>query len=216
METSVNNQIEEFFSQYKTRTYPKGQILIMNGDETEFVFNLVEGKVKQYDITYRGDEIVLNVFKPPAFFPMSLAINKSANPYIYEAETSVKVRQAPVNEVIKFVKTNSDVLFDLLSRVYRGVDGLIGLISLLRASSAKGRLMYELLIECRRFGKPNSDGKYSMAIKEKDLASRAGLSRETVSREMTKLVNDKFVTVKPNQITINNVRVFEEKLGQVI
>lgn len=215
MSKDISDKIEAFFNNYRPRKYAKGQILILNGDDTTYVYHLIDGRVKQYDVTYRGDEIILNVFKPPAFFPMSLAINKVPNPYIYEAETDIEIRQAPAGEVVTFLKENPDVLFDLLSRVYKGVDGLLGRMTHLMASSAKGRLMYELLIACRRFGTEN-DGSCSMTINEKELAARAGLSRETVSREMNKLIKDKLATLQAGTVTIPDLSAFEEKLGKVI
>ncbi len=216
MSEDVSNKIEAFFENYRSRKYAKGQILILNGDDTTYVYHLIDGRVKQYDVTYRGDEIILNVFKPPAFFPMSLAINKVPNPYIYEAETDIEIRQAPADDVVRFIKENPDVLFDLLSRVYRGVDGLLGRLAHLMASSAKGRLMFELLIACQRFGSKNDDGSCSVALNEKDLGARAGLSRETVSREMNKLIKDKLATLKGGTVTIQDLNAFEEKLGKVI
>ena len=216
MDALVSNKIEKFFAGYRIRKYAKGQVLILNGDGAEYVFNLVVGRVKQYDVTYRGDEVILNTFKPPAFFPMSLAINKTDNPYIYEAEVDVQVRQAPSEDVIAFLKSNPDVLFDLLSRVYMGVDGLIGRMAHLMASSAKGRLMFELLIEYRRFGKPQPDGSCLLEINEKELGAKAGLSRETVSRELHKLIRDGLVAAKPGKITVKNLDEFEKSLGKVI
>src|SRR3546814_537741 len=121
MTDDVKEKIEDFFSQYRSRSYPKGQILILNHDENDKVYYLVEGKVKQYDVNYRGEEIILNIFKPPAFFPMSQAINDGDNPYIYEAESDVEVKQEPAEAVVKFIKENPDVMFGLLARVYRGV-----------------------------------------------------------------------------------------------
>lgn len=212
METSVTNTIEKFFSQYRVRKYPRGQILIFNGDDTDVIYNLVSGRVKQYDVTYRGDEVILNVFKPPAFFPMSMAINKAPNPYIYEAETDIEVRQAPVNATLAFLKSNPDVVFDLLSRVYRGLDGILVRMVYLMASSAKGRLTFELLMTCRRFGEKNEDGSYTIAMNETDLAARAGLSRETVSREMKKLEKDDLVSIESGKIIVKDFAKLEEKL----
>lgn len=216
MSEVINDKIEAFFSQYRPRKYAKGQVLILNGDGADHVYNIISGQVKQYDVTYRGDEIILNTFKSPAFFPMSLAINKNENPYIYEAETDIEVRQAPADEVIAFLKAEPDVLFDLLSRVYKGVDGLIGRMAHLMASSAKGRLMYELLIQCRRFGESHPDGSCTLEANEKELGARAGLSRETVSREMSKLLRDKLVTTKPGHITVVDMSDFALQLSKVI
>lgn len=209
----VSSKIEEFFSKHRSRNYAKGQILILSGDDTSYIYNLVEGKVKQYDVSYRGDEIIVNVFKPPAFFPMSLAINKTPNPYIYEAETDIVIRQVPADQVIDFIKDNPDVMFDLLSRVYRGLDGLLGRMTHLMASSAKNRLIYELIIEAQRFGVMQDNGFYKLNIQEKDLGARAGLSRETVNREIHKLKAEDLVDVRSKDIILKDIKALEKKLG---
>lgn len=216
MSDEITYKIETFFEQFRVRSYAKGQILLLSGDQPEYVYHLLKGKVKQYDVTYRGNEIILNVFKPPAFFPMSLAINKTINSCIYEAETDIDIRQAPVDETIKFIKDNPDVMFDLLSRVYRGIDDLLGRMTYLMTSSAESRLIYELIIEARRFGTMNDEGGCSITINEIGLGARAGLSRETVSREVTKLKNQGLIKIEGKNIFINNIKALEQKLGQEV
>lgn len=215
MDKDIAGQVKEFFLNYRPRKYTKGQILILSGDQTDYVYYLVSGKVKQYDVTYRGDEIILNVFKPGAFFPMSLAINKTMNPYIYEAETDIEIRQAPADEVVEFLHNNPDVTFDLLSRLYKGIDGLLGRMAYLMAGSAKSRVLYELLIEAKRFGQAQDKG-FLLNISEKDLGARAGLSRETISREIHKLKTDNIIITKDNRLFINNLNALEKKLGQEV
>lgn len=212
MDEAVAAKIDGFFGRYNKRSYSKGQVLILSGDTTDYVYQLLSGKVKEYDVTYRGDEIILNVFKAPAFFPMSLAINKTPNKYIYEAESDIEIHQVPADEVVEFIKSNPDVMFDLLGRVYRGVDGLLGRMSFLMSGSAKSRLIYELIIESRRFGQLAKDGSYTIDINEKDLGARAGLSRETISREMHKLKDENLVEVLPKNIVIKNIKDLEKKI----
>ncbi len=216
MNSDIQAKIEVFFETYRLRSYPKGQILILDGENPGVVYYLVSGNVKQYTHNYRGDEIILNVFHPPAFFPMSLAINQNDNPYVYEAETDIKVRQAPATEVVKFVQENPDVAFNLLSRVYRGTDGLLARMTHLMTSTAKARLMFEILIECRRFGKERPDHSYRLEINEKQLAARAGLTRETISREMAKLQKEGLVRVEERHIVVHNLDTLQDKLGSVV
>jgi CRP-like cAMP-binding protein len=216
MSEAVVKKIDAFFGQFRVRKYSKGQILILNDDKARYVYHMISGRVKQYDITYRGDEVILNVFKPPAFFPMSLAINKTENPYIYEADTDIEVHEVPAEEAVQFLKDNPDVTFDLLSRVYRGVDGLVGRVAHLMASSARSRLMYEVLIECRRFGKTNKKGGCTIELNETELGARAGLSRETVSREIRKLSDDELLSLKARTITVHDLKAFESKLNRPI
>lgn len=216
MENKINSKIEEFFSQYKLRTYNKGQVLLLNGSETNFICYIISGIVKVYDVTDAGDEVVLNVFKHPAFFPVSLALNNTMNPFIYEAHSPTTVREAPAEDVLEFIRNNPDIMLDLLSRVYRGVDGILGRMFILISGSAKTRLVYELIIDARRFGERQIDGSYILHISEKELGSRAGLTRETISREVHKLVNENFITMKARQIIIPDLHRLENILGQAI
>jgi CRP-like cAMP-binding protein len=212
MPDDITAKIETFFAVYRERKYKHGHILILNNDTCEYVYYLTEGKVKQYDVSYRGDEIILNVFKPPAFFPMSLAINKVSNPYIYEAETDIIVRQAPADAVVAFIQEQPDVMFNLLSRLYRGTDGVLGRMVHLMAGSAKSRLVYELLLEAARFG--TSDGTDThLTINEREIGARAGLTRETVSRELRDLKAAKLISVTGKGIVIHDIKELRHKIG---
>jgi CRP-like cAMP-binding protein len=211
--SDVTEKIETFFAAYSLRKYRKGQVLLLSGEKSQYVYHLLSGTVKQYDVSYRGDEVILNLFKPPAFFPMSGAINGSLNAYILEAETDVEIRQAPVAHVVTFIKENPDVLYDLLSRVYRGLDGLLARMAYLMTGTASSRLMHELVIEGRRFGKPVAGGGSVIALSEKDLGARAGLTRETVSREIGKLKKAGLIDVNSRGLRIKNIDEFEKHLA---
>jgi CRP-like cAMP-binding protein len=213
MEPVVTEKVESFFSRFALKRFEKGQILIHSGDQPNSIFYLVSGKVKQYDLTDRGDEMVLNVYKPPAFFPMSHAVNDVPNDYFFEADSDVEIRKAPIAEALRFIKENPDVLYDLMSRVYRGTDALLRRVAHLMTSTARSRLLYELMIESRRFGKPDG-GQLALTVNETDLGARAGLSRETVSREIQKLKADGLIKVSNKQILVPNLERLETTLGQ--
>ncbi len=215
MTSKVADKIEAYFSKYPKRSYPKGQILVFADENPEHIFYIVKGRVRKYDVSYRGDEVIVNIFKPPAFFPMSWAINRSANGYFYKTELPTDVHVVPSDDALKFLQDNPDVTLDLLSRVYRGIDGVLGRLVHLMSGSARSRLLYELLLECRRFGTPQN-GNYVIDINEVDLAARSGLSRETVSREMKKFKSEGWAKVDSKAITINDLKTLEQKAGSVI
>lgn len=212
MMNDVGKKIETFFGSYKLREYDKSYTLIHADSEPTSILNLVTGQVRQYDINERGEKIVVNVFRPPAFFPMSWAINKTPNQYSFETATNVTLRQAPPERVIKFIKSNPDVLFDLLRRVYLGTDVILRRMAHLMGGSARTRLLYELLLEGRRFGKLNHNGTCVIPMYIYELAARTGLSRETASREITKL-KSLGITVSHGAINVNSLKRLQTELG---
>jgi CRP-like cAMP-binding protein len=211
MSNQVQSEIDIFFKQFKHHQFKKGEIIIRVDDDPGGVFYLTEGKVKQYAISAKGEELVLNIFKPVSFFPMSWAINDTFNAYYYEALEDLEIWKAPRQDVVDFLKSNPSVLFDLLSRVYKGTDGILMKMVHLMSGEAYSRVVTELLIEAKRFGK-KSGSAVELTISEKDIASQAGMARETVSREMKILKDKGLVTFNKNILIINNLDDFENEL----
>lgn len=213
MSTDIEDKVREAFTKYPRREYPKGQILVFADETPDNIFYIVEGQVRKYDITYRGDDVVINIFKPPAFFPVSWALNRTPNKYFYKTETPVILHAVPTEDVLAFLQDNPDVTLDLLSRLYRGLEGMYGRLVHLMSGTAKSRLLYELIIDCRRFGKQQQDGSYLLKSNELDFAARSGLSRETISREMKKLKDSGYVTLTKTGITIHDISELEYAIG---
>lgn len=210
-----NNRIskitEDFFYKYKKQNYKKGELLIRADDDPSGIFYLIEGNVKEYAISKKGDELVVNIFKPYAFFPMSWAINSTPNSYFFEATTDVTLWKAPKGDVLNFLKNNPEILFDLLSRVYKGTDGMMTRMTYLMAGNAYGRLITEIIIQAKRFGK-SLNNTVVIKITEKDIASQSGMTRETVSREMKKLKERSFITFNKNVLSIKDIHLLEDEL----
>ena len=205
MDLKIQKKIDEFFTRFKYQKYKKGEILVRADDDPPGIFYLKSGRVKEYAISKKGDELVVNMFKPISFFPMSWAINNTPNMYFFEAIIDIEVWRAPKDKVLEFIKANPDVLCDLLSRVYRGTDGMMTRMTYLMAGNAYARLITELIIHAKRFGNP-------LRISEKDLAASSGMTRETISREMKTLKDKGIVSFQKNSLTIKNLKELENEL----
>lgn len=212
MDKEVKKSVEMFFASYPLRHFKKGQIIIYANEAPPGIFYLIEGQVVEYDISSVGNEVVVNAFKPGAFFPMSFAINKVHNDYFFEAATPLTLRQAPTEDVIAFLKANPDVTFDLLRRVYLGTDGLIRRMAHLMGGKARSRLVFELLNAAARFGEKTPDG-VSIPLTETDISKRSGMSRETISRTMRELKDAKLVIVQPGSMLIPDLKTLEDIIG---
>jgi CRP-like cAMP-binding protein len=207
----VHEKIYNYFKDNPVVMYPKGHIITLANHEPQGVNLLLDGIVEQYDITPEGNKITVNVFKPPAFFPMSWAINKTPNTFFYATLTEVKAKRAHADETVQFIKDNPDVAFDLLSRVYKGTDALLKRLVLAASDIATNRLTFELLIEAYRFGSDKGDDKTLITVRQTNLAERSGLARETVNRELHKLEHSGLIELTKGGILID-VRQLERKL----
>jgi len=212
MPATVSKKVRDFFDNFPLKKYDSGEIMLLAGEDPKCIFYLVRGIVREYDISYKGEEVVVNVFKKPSFFPMSWPLNKTPNRYFFEASGSVSVRQADPDKVLDFVMDNPDVMLDLLRRLYSGVDGMRRRMAHLMGGSARSRLLFELIIEGRRFGKTVKDGTL-VKLSESEIGARAGLSRETVSREIKHLKKLGLISVSRQGVLLSDIDKLEAKLG---
>lgn len=212
MDADIEKKINTFFSQFNPRYCKKGEILIRAGEQPGGVFYLKNGIVKQYAISQKGEELTVNLFKPGVFFPMSWAINNTPNDFFYEAAENLEVYVGIRSRVIPFIKDNPDVLYDLMSRVYIGTDGLLARMTYLMSSSAYFRLVGELIIYAKRFGKYSGE-ELMLNISEKDLAALSGMTRETISREIKLLRSKDIIDFHQNMMVVKSLKLLENEIN---
>lgn len=206
---SVNQKIDNFFGAYPQKHRPKGAVLIQAEQRPSSIFYLTSGRVDQCDITPVGNVIVVNVYKPRAFFPMSSALENLPNHYFFEAATDITYREAPLEDVADFVRNEPDVTLDLLTRVYRGVDGILQRVALLMGSNTVARVQFELVNACYRFGVQQKDGSFIVPLTETDIAKHSGLARETVSRCVRRLKEQNLIAINKKGIAVHDLAKLE-------
>lgn len=214
MNDVVSDKIANFFKQYKKQVFKKGEILIRSDEEPRGIYYLTSGTVKEYAISKNGEELVVNIFKPISFFPMSFVFNPTPNNYYYEALEEIETWRASKDAVVEFLNQNPDVMFDLIGRVYKGMDGFITKLVYLMSGEAYERVITEILIAARRFGTITNNKIAKVTISEKDLANQTGMARETVSREIKKLKSKNLVIFDRKKLIITDISKLEEELSR--
>jgi len=167
--------------------------------------------VRCFALSPEGTELTINIFKPVSFFPVGWALNNRADNYTYQAVTDLEVYIAPKEEFEKFLQHNPDVVYDLLKRIYRGLDGYFLRMESLLSGTPSFKTAVQLVIHTKRFGIKEAE-KYKVNLTHTQLASLAGLTRETVTREIKKLEDKKLVTYEGKQLIILDIAKLEAQI----
>lgn len=210
MEEEIKEKIVEFSQKYPPEQLTKGQIIVRAGDMPKGIHFLEKGFIRQYVLSNDGEEMTLNIFRPVAFFPIPYALDIYTPNYFFEAMEESQVRIAPKEDTLLFLKNNPDVLLDLLKRVFVGLEGILVRMEHLMSGEAHHKLIAILILSAKRFGQESPNGiAIDVKLTHKDLASQAGLSRETVSREMARLKEKGIVDYTSSSILIKNLEDLE-------
>lgn len=213
MYNDKSKEFEDFFAQFKPRSYKKGELLIRSDDDPQGIFCLIKGYVRQYTISKVGIELTLNILRPISYFPMVWAVNGTPNVYNFEALTDVSVGRAPRDEVVTFIKDKPKIIFKLMSELLEDYDETLTRVEHLVFSDAYRRVISVILYIAKHFG--SNDGKQTMVgnrFTHQDIATLVGVARETASSEMGKLEKKGLVEYSDHLIVIKSIRNLELEL----
>lgn len=159
-----------------------------------------------------GVELTLNIYKPYALFPMSLIISDKRDYYIYDALSKVEGYFAPWEKLENFIKNNPSILFDLLKRIYRGLEGFFQRLESLLIHDAYLRILNQLIIHAKRFGQKEQDKLvFDWHVTHVQLASQTGLARESVTKQIKKLQDKGLISYSGKKLVIEDFLKLEEE-----
>lgn len=209
---SVQEKIDKFFSQYQKVKYPKNQILIKPEEPLVYIYNLYSGYIKSYSLNEDGLELTINVYKPFNLIPITETLAGKTNSYFFQAMTEVVLAKAPTYKVHEFIRSDKDILFDLIKRVSSGLEGFMIRTQYLIRSNSTQKITSSLVLLGRRFGKTIVGNKVEILLPQthSDIANLSGVSRETASIELKKLKDENLISVNKKIITINDFEKVKE------
>ncbi len=202
----LHHKIVRFFENHIPFSVPPETILISSTTRPSFIFFLREGVVQQTVTTIKGNELCLNLYKPGSFFSLMDGLADIPNSYTFTSILSSSGWKAPIEEVKHFIAQNPDVSTDLTIRLLKGLHGLLSKTEKLMEGNALGLLVQTLLSLGTRFSLAgSSDVIITVPFTHQKLAELTGLSRETVTRELSFLKSKHLVSIDAQHITLHNV-----------
>lgn len=207
------DSLDLFFEKFKPFHFKKGEIIQRPGDLIPGVFYLKRGFVRLYTVSLSGEELTLLIFKKGDIFPISSVFDfPIRQSYYLESLTSCELERAGRADFLRFIKSDSEVLLELSSRLVERLGGM-----LLRAESfvfgdAKSRIASILLICAERFGKKINQGvEIEVPLTHSDIASLIGVARETASIEIKKLEKKGIIAYRGRLLVIKNVNLLKKE-----
>ncbi|MBI3956137.1 Crp/Fnr family transcriptional regulator [Candidatus Gottesmanbacteria bacterium] len=207
-------QAQDFFTTYTSLAYKKGEMILRADDPPYGVYYIEKGVVRQYAINGSGETLMLQLYRPGAFFPMTWVVNDTPNRYFFEAATPVSIRRAPRQDVRRFLDQHPQVVKDFLERLLTGVVGLWSRIEQLVLESAYVKTILLLLYYARKFGQRTKGGvTLELSPTHREIAAWIGTTRETASLQVEALKRKKLLRSRGRQLIIPSLAALEKELS---
>ncbi|MFH0765687.1 MAG: Crp/Fnr family transcriptional regulator [Calditrichota bacterium] len=193
------------------RKFRKNNLIIFEDDIGNSLFVIKSGRVKISHITPDGGEAILAILGVGDFFGELSVIDglgRSASVTSIDEVELLMWRRADFMEVMNLIPKIAITLLKELAGRIRKSDSHIRSLSLM---DAKGRVATTLIRLANDIGKQR-DGR--VVIEElplqRDLASIAGTSRETISRVLKKFEEDKYCHMERDTLIFHDFEGFKK------
>lgn len=191
-------ELEAFAPFLRERRYPRGSMILAQGDPGDALYLIAAGQVKVVLIHEDGREVILSVLGEGAFFGEMALLDQEPRSAHVVAMTDASLLQLRREDFQARLRHGPDVAIALLrelSRRLRRADETIASLMLLDVNGRIANLLLELADE--------EDGlRISRRLTHATIGQMVGASRETVSRTMRSLVNRQILRVTRREILL--------------
>lgn len=181
------------------RHFPKNAVVVIEGDEGDSLYVIVEGRVKVYLTDERGRELILNIKQTGDYFGELAAVGITPRAASVMTLEPCQVAIIPSSEFQACLMRHPDLAMSVIRAMARHIGRLtedVRDLALLDVYQRVTRLLLKLSVE--------RDGKHIVTprLSQQEIANHTGASREMVSRVMKELAVGGYVTLTDDAIII--------------
>ncbi len=189
-------------------------MLLSEDDEPQDIFCLLKGYVRKFYLFESGSELTLKIVSPFAYFPTSSIVGENLNPFCYETMTNCTIVKIPKEKMVNYVKNKPELMTELTRRLLIEYSEHLDRMEELVFGGAYQKVVSVLLYLADHFGE-KSRKIIIVPIKftHQDIASLAGITRETASISMKKLKDKKIIYYYNSLVTVLSVNKLKRELS---
>lgn len=202
----VSGLVDFFASHGTLLRCRKGDMILHADDEVDGIFYIETGFVKVYSVNSRGEEYILVVYGPGDLFPLLWLTRSARRSVFYQALSHCTVLRASPDALERALQSDVALCYEMTERAIDQHGIFIDRINNLQYRFARERLVYCLLYLARRFGVAmGTEYEISLRISHQVIASNINLSRESVGREIDRLVRKGTVAMRGGHIVLKDI-----------
>ena len=172
------------------RSYPKNTVIVSEGDQTDSLYIILEGRVRAFVADGAGHEMVLSTQGPGEYFGEMVLDEGPRSASIMTLEAS-RFLVVPKRSFRDFVTRNPGFALNLVEKLIwraRTLTASVKSLALMDVYGRVARLLLELAEE------KDSQQVIQQRLTQQDIASRIGASREMVSRILKDLAQGGYLS----------------------
>ncbi len=205
--------IRELFLKGQPLVYAKGDVVMGNDAKPDGIYFIDTGFVKIVTISDTGEEFLREILGKGELFPVTWAyLGLEPDNLFYQAIASTTIWRLSRDTFNEFLVSSVALSHAFAQQVAQQFLTYSYRVENLEYKKAGDRVAYRLLFLAQRFGTQRGKSvTINAPLTHELVAESINLARESVSREMEKLIQQKLVKNNNHRIVINNIEVMAKR-----
>ena len=200
---------------------PKGHIM-SNVGEAMGVSIVERGYIKRYLITEEGNQSIQLIYGPGNIFPLTaifstllgLELFDGDEIFFYEVMSNASIRSIKLTTLQDYCEQNPQIYKDLFYVSGTRFNSWIASVEMLSQGNSYRKLAHQLIYFAEEYGQTSAEGtKILIPLTNQDLAGILKLTRETISRNLSRMQQKGLVKLGKN-ITIVNIEKLRKEYNK--
>jgi CRP/FNR family cyclic AMP-dependent transcriptional regulator len=199
----------------RTRRWPAGASLFLEGERSSTVVVIASGRVKVFSLTEDGEEVVLAVRGPGAVLGELSAVDGRPRSASVAALEPVLAHVLQVEAFRDFLATHAAAAVALLQLVVDRLRDADRKRAEFAAYDTPARVAQRIVELAERFGEPDENGtRITVALSQDELAGWVGASREAVAKALRTLRERGQLTTGRRTMTVLDLDGLRRRAGR--
>lgn len=206
-------QWQRLFERAGRQTFDKNTLIYSRGDASTAIYYLRSGRVKIFDLTFDGREIIYRVCGPKTWFGVSSVFGGEERPAFAETQTPTDVMIIERDNFEAFIHENPDFAVSVINLLGLRLRQAHAAITEFAVGDVRSRIA-QVLIKFAESGGKTKDGVVSLDsnFTHQEIANMIGSTRATVTKVMNDWKRQSIIDVVSSHLKILNF----EALTQLI
>jgi len=211
-EAKANEEFEKLTTDKEIRNFTKKTIIYEEGQNARWLYFVITGQVKVYQVNEYGKELITQIHNPGEFFGYYPLLNESSYSNQAACITDTTLRLIPKQDFSILLFNNRDFAAQFIKMLAnRAKDTEKQLIDLAYSSVRKKVANALVTFASEKEGASNKS--VSLAISREDLASKAGTAKETLIRTLSDFKQEGLIDIESKIIIIHDVEELSTLIG---
>lgn len=189
---------------FQIQNFKKNQIIYAEGDEPEYLWCLLKGKVKKFKEGVGGRVQILRLIRPVQYFGYRAYF--AQEPYVSSAaafEPST-LGALPMSLVKNMINNNINLAWFFIRELSHNLGGSDTRIVNLTQKHIRGRLAEALVVLRENYGFEDDGITLKIYMAREDLANLSNMTTSNAIRTLSTFVNERLIAVDGRRIKILN------------